>query len=208
MVSDEEAAHSSVVEPAQARGAGGHHAASNERPLVKVWDGFVRGFHWALVVACALAWFSHGGLPRTHRVAGYVVAGLVIARLVWGFVGSQHARFASFVPLTLRLLAYAGAMLRGRERRFLGHNPAGSVMILALLGVLCLVGASGVLIDYPSWRDFRPLQELHAAASDVLMVLAGVHVLGVLYASLRHRENLVKSMFTGTKRVADSGRDS
>lgn len=208
MVSGEKTVYPNTTKPAQERGAGGHHAAPNDLHSVKVWDLFVRGFHWALVLACALAWFSHGGLPTTHRVAGYAVVGLVIARLVWGFVGSHHARFASFVPLAARGVAYAGAMLRGRERRFLGHNPAGTVMILAQLVALCLVGASGVLIDDPAWRDFRPLHELHAAASDVLMVLVAVHVLGVLYASLRHRENLVKSMFTGTKRVPDADRDS
>ncbi len=174
---------------------------------MKVWDAFVRGCHWALLVACLLAWFSHGGLPTTHRIAGYVIAGLVGARVVWGFVGSQHARFSSFVPLVMRAVAYAGAMLRGRERRFVGHNPAGSVMILALLGALFLASASGIFIDTPSWRDFRPLHELHAAASDVLMLLAVIHVLGVLYASYRHRENLVKSMFTGTKNAADSSPD-
>ena len=174
---------------------------------VRVWDLFVRCAHWALLLACVLAWFSHGGLPTTHRMAGYAAAGLVSARIAWGFVGSHHARFASFVPLSLQLPAYAGAMLRGRERRFVGHNPAGTVMILALLGALFFVSASGILIDTPSWRDFRPLHELHAAASDVLMLLAVIHVLGVLYASYRHRENLVKSMFTGTKNEADSSSD-
>ena len=85
---------------------------------VRVWDLFVRCAHWALLLACVLAWFSHGGLPTTHRMAGYAAAGLVSARIAWGFVGSHHARFASFVPLSLQLPAYAGAMLRGRERRF------------------------------------------------------------------------------------------
>ncbi len=124
---------------------------------------------------------------------------LVIARLIWGFISRGYARFSSFVPRPAQLVAYFGALVHGRESRYLGHNPAGGVMILALLALLVLVSITGVLIDTPSWRDFRPLREVHAAASNILMILAIIHVLGVLHASYRHRENLIKSMFTGTK---------
>ena len=169
------------------------------RLRVAVWDGFVRTSHWVVFVGVVIAWFSHGGLLAAHRIAGYVVAAFIFARLAWGFVGGRYARFAGFVPHPARLVAYLGALLRRREPRFIGHNPAGGAMIVILLAALIAISTTGFLIDTPGWRDYRPLREWHAALSDVLMVLVIVHVLGVLYASVRHRENLVGSMFTGSK---------
>jgi cytochrome b len=167
---------------------------------VLVWDLFVRLFHWSLLVLIVLALLSHGGLLDLHRLAGYGIAALIAARLVWGFIGSQHARFASFVPTPPALMRYLGQLLRGREPRSLGHNPAGAAMVLVLMAVIIAITVTGLLLDTSSYRDYRPLHAWHDALSDALLVLAAIHLVGVLYTSIRHRENLVRAMLTGRKR--------
>ena len=156
------------------------------------------------MLAALTAYFTHGGLLDAHRVAGYLVLALVIARIAWGFANSGHARFGSFVPTPAHLAKYLWAMLRLREPRTIGHNPAGGAMIVALLSVLIALGVTGWMIDSPAYRDFRPLQEIHLILSDGLLVLIAIHIAGVLYASWRHRENLILAMITGRKRPAGS----
>ena len=167
--------------------------------MTKVWDAFIRITHWTLVVAIVLAYFSHGGLLTLHRVAGYTVIALVAARVVWGFMGGTFARFANFVPSPPRLLRYLCLLLRHRETRTLGHNAAGGAMIVALLVLLAAISATGLLLDSSAYRDYRPLHSMHDGLSDVLMVLIVVHIVGVLHASWRHKENLIAAMFTGRK---------
>ena len=103
---------------------------------VAVWDGFVRLFHWSLVILIAGDWLTADGPKLWHEAMGYAVAALVAARLVWGFVGRRHARFGDFVRGPRAVLAYLRALRAGREPRYLGHNPAGGAMIVALLLVL------------------------------------------------------------------------
>ena len=166
---------------------------------IKVWDVFIRITHWKLVIAIVLAYFSHGGLLTLHRIAGYTVIALVVARVVWGFVGGAYARFANFVPTLTGLMRYLGLLLRHREPRTLGHNPAGGAMIVLLLVLLLAISGTGWVLDSSAYRDYRPLSSIHDGLSDVLMALIAVHIAGVLHASWRHKENLVAAMFTGQK---------
>ena len=156
--------------------------------------------HWGGLLATFIAYFTHGGLLEIHRVAGYTVLAYVGVRIVWGFVGGKYARFANFLPTPRAALGYVAAMLRSREPRFIGHNPAGALMIVLLLIMLASAAITGILLDTPQYRDFRPLHSAHTAISDGIVMLAVVHVCGVLYASWRHRENLIAAMFTGEKR--------
>lgn len=110
---------------------------------VKVWDPLVRIFHWSLVVAFATAYITGEEETAAHDWAGYVVLGLVAFRILWGFVGTRHARFADFVHAPRTVLAYARDLLTGRTRRYLGHNPLGGVMIVALLVSLTATGGTG-----------------------------------------------------------------
>ena len=167
---------------------------------VQVWDRFVRVFHWSLVALVPLAFFSHGGLRELHRWAGYAILVLIAARIVWGFMGGQHARFASFVPNPASLVRYLWQLVRGKEPRTLGHNPAGAAMVIVLLLNLLGIVATGLLLDTIRYRDHRPTLGLHDALSDLLLVLITLHLLGVFYTSVRHRENLVVGMVTGRKR--------
>ncbi len=173
-----------------------------DRQGVAVWDRFVRSFHWVLVLLVASAFL----LPDwriPHEAAGYAVLALVLARLVWGVVGSRHARFADFLASPATVLDYLRGLAAGRPRRYLGHNPAGGVMVLALLALLLIVAGSGWLSETDRFFGVEWVSGLHAVAANLLLALIVVHVLGVLVASLLHRENLISAMITGRKSVAE-----
>jgi cytochrome b len=171
-------------------------------PRVRVWDLGVRLFHWSLVTMVAGAYFLDS--PRSlHRSLGYVVIGLIAFRLIWGFVGTKHARFSDFVPGPVTFLRYVGDILRGREARYLGHNPAGGAMIIALLTTLAGVGVSGYMMGMDAYFGASWVEHLHKSLVTVLLSLIGLHVGGVVLSSLRHRENLVVSMVTGQKDADD-----
>ncbi|MFZ1425201.1 MAG: cytochrome b/b6 domain-containing protein [Geminicoccaceae bacterium] len=165
---------------------------------VRVWDPLVRLFHWSLVAAFATAFLSEEG-ERLHEVAGYVVLGLIAFRLVWGLIGPAHARFKDFVPTPARLWAYLRSLVRGRPYRYLGHNPAGAVMILCLLGTVFIAAGSGWLMTTDRFWGTKWVEELHEVSAWTALALVGVHVAGVVVSSLLHRENLVRAMITGRK---------
>lgn len=167
---------------------------------VPVWDRWVRICHWGLVVAVAVAYFMPADIAPVHQSAGYAAAALLAFRLLWGFIGSMHARFENFVPAPRALAAYLGAMLRGKEARFLGHNPAGAVMILLLLLLLGVATVSGWLVTLAAFRDNRLLETIHFASAHILLGAVVLHILGALFTSLRHREDLVRAMINGRKR--------
>lgn len=116
---------------------------------IRVWDPLVRIFHWSLVAAFAAAWLTAEESQSWHEIAGYTVGGLVAFRLIWGLVGGRYARFSQFLRGPSRTLAYLGDMARGREPRYLGHNPAGAAMIVALLVALAGTAFSGWLLERP-----------------------------------------------------------
>ncbi len=176
-------------------------AGRSERPAtVRVWDPLVRLFHWSLVISFTIAWLGEGG-RGLHQAAGYVVLALVAVRLIWGFVGSRHARFRDFVPRPQGLLAYLKSLRSGHPRRYLGHNPAGGAMILLLLAMLILTGGSGWLMTTDAFWGIEWVENLHAVAANLTVVLVFAHVAGVLFSSLAHRENLVLAMINGRKRA-------
>jgi cytochrome b len=114
---------------------------------VKVWDPIVRIGHWTLAAAFLIAYFTAEELENVHVAAGYWVGGYVIARTVWGFVGSPHARFSDFVRGPKAVLSYLSALLRGRSPRYLGHNPAGGAMIVSLLICLAATVFTGLAVE-------------------------------------------------------------
>jgi cytochrome b len=172
-----------------------------ERPSIKVWDIATRAFHWllALSFAGAFATAESERLRDVHVVLGYAVAGLVAFRLLWGFVGPRYARFASFAFGPRAVAAYLRSLLSGAPKHFVGHNPAGSWVIFALLGLAAISALSG----YGTYNDMGGhfLEELHEGASEAMLGLVFVHLAGVVVSSLLHRENLVRAMVTGRKRA-------
>lgn len=170
----------------------------------RVWDPLVRIFHWSLVIAFfgAYALGDDGGL--LHQALGYTVLGLVAFRLAWGLVGSRYARFSSFIPSYSKLIAYLKDVAVHRETRYLSHNPAGAAMIVALLLALIGVGATGWLLTTDAFWGSDTMTDVHELLANGTLFLIGLHVAGVLFSSLRHRENLVRAMFNGRKRSAQS----
>lgn len=177
-------------------------AAATDAAEVRVWDPLVRVLHWGLVVAVALAWVTAEESERAHELIGYLVLAIVAVRLAWGFLGSRHARFADFVRPPREVVAYARGMLDGTAPRQLGHNPIGGWMILALLAALLVTAGTGWLAQEVGGRLGHGFEEVHEAAANGLLVLIGLHVLGVLAESWREGENLVRAMITGRKRAS------
>ena len=174
-------------------------AATSAARAVLVWDAPVRVFHWLMVASFAGAYLT-GESERwrlLHLTLGWTLAGLVVFRLVWGLVGTRHARFASFVRGPAAVARYLGALRRGRPEHHVGHNPAGALAIVALLTLSAVVVASG-------WATFEGvggewLEDLHEGVAQVMLAVVGVHVAGVLLGSWTSHENLVRAMITGRK---------
>jgi cytochrome b len=141
-----------------------------------------------------------------HNIVGYGVTAALTLRVLWGFVGTPHARFRDFVPRPRRLAGYLQALLARREPRYIGHNPAGSVMIIAMLILLATLGITGWMMGLDRFWGVDWVESLHEGAANIVMAAAILHVIAAIFESLRHRENLPWSMITGYKRAA-SGTD-
>ena len=196
--------------------AGQSIAADNNDPTqgrVRVWDPLVRIFHWSLVAAFATAYIVEDDLLGVHVWAGYLVLTLIAVRVVWGFVGTRHARFTDFVRGPRQVLGYLTDAMRFKAKRYLGHNPAGGAMVVALLLLVGATGISGMAL-YGAEELSGPLaplmsglqsywgealKETHEVLANLTLIFIVAHVAGVLFSSLSHGENLIRSMFTGLK---------
>ncbi|MBZ9674072.1 cytochrome b/b6 domain-containing protein [Mesorhizobium sp. ESP7-2] len=178
--------------------------ARSSQGVVRVWDRFVRGFHWALVLSFAIAWLTAHSFEDIHHWAGYAAASLVTMRLVWGVVGTPYARFSQFVRHPATVLRYLSAMLGGREARYIGHNPAGGAMAVVLIAAMGLAALTGWMMTTDAYFGVSWVEAAHSLAAHGLLVLVFLHIAGVALASLRHRENLVRAMITGRKRKAEA----
>ncbi len=170
--------------------------------MIRVWDPLIRVFHWGLVASFAIAWVTAEGLEDLHEWAGYAAAALIGFRLIWGLIGPRYARFSQFVKSPRSVLAYLRAMLAGREKRYVGHNPAGALMILALLAGMAATAWTGWLLTLPQYAKMDLVEEGHEMIASLLLALVIAHVVGVFWATWRHQENLARSMVTGKKRKA------
>lgn len=186
---------------------------------IRVWDPFVRLFHWTLVVAFAIAYLTEDDPFWLHVTAGFIVAGLVAARIVWGFVGPQHARFSDFIYGPSAIVGYLKGLATGTSKRYLGHSPAGGAMVVALLLALAGTTGTGAYMyftgDVEEADEHRAsggaegerhkgeedaLEEVHEFFANLTLFLVILHLGGVATASFAHRENLPRSMVTGLKR--------
>ncbi len=185
---------------------------------IEVWDLFVRFFHWALAGGFLVAYLTEDELLGLHVWAGYLALSLVLLRVVWGFVGTERARFRDFVFGPKQVLDYLQQVLRFDAPRHLGHNPAGGAMIVALLLGIAVTGLSGLVLygaeTGSGWlgslsaalgvvgeRGAEAFEDLHEVLANLTLALVVIHLAGVLFESLLHRENLVRAMFTGRKSV-------
>lgn len=217
-------------------------AGSQEQNWIRVWDPFVRAFHWLLVMAFFIAYFTEDDLLSLHAWAGYTAGTLVVMRVLWGFVGPKHARFSNFLYGPGEVRRYLFDLFAFRAKRYLGHSPAGGAMIFAMLLGLSATIWSG-LEFYAVEKDAGPLaqwsvdsmplsvfaddgegergdeaeearghrgreggdgefwEEVHETLANLVLALVLLHIGGVLFSSVVHRENLARSMVTGYKRI-------
>lgn len=165
----------------------------------RVWDPFVRLFHWSLVTCVALnLWLLEEGDPP-HEWVGYAAMALVVLRVFWGFVGTRHARFADFWPTPARLREHLRSLRRGDHPPTPGHNPLGALMMLGLMGLVLLLGFTGWLQGTDRFWGNEALETLHEWLADGLLALAGLHAAAALLVGRLERTRLIKAMFTGVK---------
>lgn len=183
---------------------------------IKIWDRLIRSFHWLMLLCFVGAYItSQAGMQQTHILIGYLIALLLIVRIVWGFIGSKHARFADFIASPSRVWAYLKDSFKNKPEHYLGHNPAGGWMVLVLMGSLLVMAVSGIILvaviefegpflnllsgmsDQWAYR----YEELHEEVLNILWVLIAVHLIGVAVASIQHKENLSWAMICGYKTV-------
>lgn len=172
---------------------------TDAKTKILVWDAPVRVFHWLLVLSFAGAYLTAESerWRLVHVSLGYTLGGLVAFRILWGLMGTRHARFASFVRGPAAILRYMRAMLAGEPEHHVGHNPAGALaIVLLLLSSLAIVATGWAVYNDVSsnW-----VEELHEGAANFMLIVVAVHVAGVAVASWLHRENLVRAMVTGKK---------
>ena len=180
----------------------------NARVRVRVWDGPTRIAHWLLVTLFGLSWWTaETGRLEWHRWSGYVLLGVLVFRILWGFVGSSTARFSQFVRGPREIVGY----LRGRWALAPGHNPLGALSVLALLVLLLaqiVLGLfavdvdgieSGPLAIHVTFETGRLCARWHHRVFTALEVLVALHVLAVAYYVLVKKDNLVGAMFSGRR---------
>lgn len=182
---------------------------------VQVWDLPTRLFKWALVALVVSAWVSNefgGSMPLWHKWNGYAILTLVVFRILWGFAGGASVRFSNFVRAPSIVIGYARDLLGGRPRHFLGHNPLGALMIVAMLAVLALQGVLGlyaadddrIIIEGPLAKTVSDAMvtlasRWHGRIFNLVLVLVAIHVCAVIFYRVRKKDPLIEAMVTGRK---------
>lgn len=181
---------------------------------IRVWDLPIRAFHW-LLVCCIIASFITvnigGNAMQLHGYAGYCALTLILFRICWGFFGSYHARFFNFIPSPNSLREY----LRGHSKVVLGHNPLGSLSVLALLFMVGLQAVTGLFANdeiafegpfakYISNSTVELITSIHRINSTILIILIALHLSAIFYYQFIKRENLVGPMLVGDKEIDPS----
>jgi len=185
---------------------------------IDVWDPLLRFFHWLLLAACLVSWWSAGKDIRVHMVSGMIMAGLLLFRLVWGLTGERNALFTTFYPSMTSIRQHIHELLHFKPGDYIAHTPVGSVMIFMLLiclTVLSITGMAlmgmqtgiGVFAAWSATANFESeliLQNIHAWCFNLLLLLSVVHLAGVLLESLLQQRNLITAMITGKKKIQES----
>lgn len=169
---------------------------------IAVWDLPTRIFHWSLALSFAGAFLTAESerWRDVHVMLGYTLLGLIVFRLIWGVVGSRYARFSSFLAGPGKIKTYLASLLQGRPEHHVGHNPAGALAIVVLLGLGLLIALTGLATYNDIGGEW--LEELHEGAANAMLAVVVIHIFGVVVSSFMHRENLVAAMITGDKQGA------
>ena len=184
------------------------------KKIIRVWDLPIRLFHWLLVLCIIGSLVSVNFIDNAmdlHAYFGYSVLTLLIFRIVWGFVGSTHARFASFIPNHKKIVGY----LQGNTTRLLGHNPLGAMSVFAILLALSVQVLTGLFADdeiafqgplakYVSNSLVSILSEIHETNQVVIYTLITIHIAAIIYYKKFKGEDLIKPMISGDKEIDPS----
>ena len=184
------------------------------KKIIRVWDLPIRLFHWLLVLCMIGSLISvnlGGNAIQWHAYFGYCVLTLLFFRIIWGFIGSTHARFISFIPNIEAVLNY----LRGKSPRYLGHNPIGALSVFALLFALSVQAITGLFVDdeiafqgpfakYVSSTTVSFLSQIHEGNQVVIYTLITIHILAIVYYKKFKGENLIRPMIYGDKEIDPS----
>jgi len=192
---------------------------------IRVWDVLIRIFHWSLVLGFSIAYLTGEEWGNLHIYSGYVVLGLITFRVLWGFIGSRYARFSNFVCSPTAVRQYLKSLALNKPKHYVGHNPAGGWMVIAMLFLLFVVTVSGLKV-YAVEEGLGPLagappavtvisaaraddgedeeaesywEEIHEVSSNLMLLLVFLHIGGVIISSRLHNEHLVRAMVTGNK---------
>lgn len=204
---------------------------NNQKNEVKIWDILIRIFHWILVICFFTAYLTEDDFLDIHIYAGYLITGLLAFRIIWGLIGTKYARFDNFIYSFSTIKQYLLSLVTTHPKRYLGHNPAGGLMILLLLISLTLTVTSGIamddeplsinsaqqnsLVNYTNFisdddhdnnehnrsEQHEFMEEIHEFFANVTLLLVFIHVGGVIVSGKIHKENLVKAMITGKKHL-------
>ena len=177
---------------------------TNYLKKILVWDIPTRVFHWALAISFAGAMITQEmeRLRLVHITFGYTMLGLVGFRVIWGMIGTRYARFSSFVPSPKKVFAYIRSLFSRQPMHTLGHNPIGALGIIAMLSLIIGTSVSGILLEAEIAEEL--FEELHEGLANGLLVVVGIHIAGVIFSSLAHKENLIGPMFSGFKTGPES----
>ncbi len=185
--------------------------SSKDSPqVIKVWDPLVRVFHWSLALFFTVAYLSEGDFETLHFYMGYGISALITFRLLWGVVGPKYARFTNFVTGKAKVIRYLKSLLTGKAEHYVGHNPAGGIMVVALLLMLALTcffgmtliatdGAGPLAGTFVASFNEGLVKDLHEVCANGTLMLVFIHLAGVVVSSVLHRENLIRAMVTGVK---------
>lgn len=186
----------------------------NSKNTIKVWDPFVRVFHWTLALAFIIAYVTEEDFLSIHSFAGYTIISLILLRIIWGLIGTRYARFSEFIYSRQTITQFLKDTLRLKAKRYIGHNPAGGAMIMLMIVSLLLTTLTGLAV-YGAEEQLGPMadlfsnansmwgelfEETHEFLANFTLLLVFIHIAGVVVESLIHKENLAKSMIHGRKK--------
>lgn len=188
---------------------------------IAVWDVPVRLFHWLLVTSILMLFITGkvgGNYMEWHKKIGYFVIGLILFRVVWGFVGSYHARFKNFVRAPAAVIAYAKSLLKKDSPHYVGHNPMGALSVLAVMVAVGFQTVTGlfsnddIMLEGPyasmvSKAFSDQMTSLHKLNSNVILVLIGLHLSAIVFYAVFKKEQLIEAMLTGKKDMDTSTGD-
>lgn len=191
----------------------------------KIWHPLTRVWHWGLALSVVTAWclgeFMSFDTVRWHFYLGYLVIGLMLFRLIWGFVGPVHARFSTMLPSLAELRAYIPEVARRTPSGTPGHNPLGGISALLMIVVIVAQAITGLFIEADDFFESAPLAHYvssewakqisgwHHQLAEFILILVGLHIAAILFYLFWKRENLITGMLSGWKqvRVTDTGKD-